>query len=170
MPPKAAPVASGPNATESEIKLAFAIMKLVARPTSSAAFAKIAEDAGFASGDSVRHLVRRAAEKHDWFSAVGDEAAGGATPRPRKVATPRKKKLAEAAEEGAEDEGTPAKKRARKGKGKAAAAAAAAAAKEETPEEEEEAGDKGGGSKDAEVDAEVDADAGGSQEKEDDDI
>lgn len=162
MPPKAASVASGTNATESEIKLAFAIMKLVARPTSSAAFAKIAEDAGFASGDSVRHLVRKAADKHDWFSAVGDEATGGTTPRPRKVATPRKKKIAEAAEEGAEEEGTPTKKRARKGKGKAAAAAAAA--KEETPEEE--AGDKGGASKDAEVDA----DAGGSQEKEDGEI
>ncbi|WQF78770.1 hypothetical protein CDEST_03784 [Colletotrichum destructivum] len=154
MPPKAAPVAFGTNATESEIKLAFAII---------AAFAKIAEDAGFASGDSVRHLVRKAAEKHDWFSAVGDEAAGGTTPRPRKVATPRKKKIAEAAEEGAEEEGTPTKKRARKGKGKAAVAAAAAA-KEETPEEE--ADDKGGASKDAEVDA----DAGGSQVKDDGEI
>ncbi|GKT82369.1 hypothetical protein Ct61P_00219 [Colletotrichum tofieldiae] len=77
------------------------MLKLMPRPASSAVYAKIAEEAGFASGDSVRHMVRKAAEKHDWFS----------------------KKLAEAAEDGAEqEEGTPTKKRARKGKGKAAPA------------------------------------------------
>ncbi|GKT43537.1 uncharacterized protein ColSpa_03718 [Colletotrichum spaethianum] len=121
MPPKAASNASGINATENEIKLALAILKLVPRPTSAAAYAKIAEDAGFASGDSVRHMVRKAAEKHDWFSLVTEELA--AAPRPKKAATPRKKKIAEAAEEDAEEEGTPTMKRARKGKGNDAAAA-----------------------------------------------
>ncbi|GJC77366.1 hypothetical protein ColLi_00204 [Colletotrichum liriopes] len=121
MPPKAAPVAAGTNATENEIKLALAMLKLMPRPASSAVYAKIAEEAGFASGDSVRHMVRKAAEKHDWFSVTTEEL--GATPRPKKAATPRKKKLSEAAEDGAEqEEGTPTKKRARKGKGKAAPA------------------------------------------------
>ncbi|KZL64063.1 hypothetical protein CI238_04441 [Colletotrichum incanum] len=128
MSPKAAPIAPGTNATENEIKLALAMLKLMPRPASSAVYAKIAEEAGFASGDSVRHMVRKAAEKHDWFSVATEEL--GATPRPKKVATPRKKRLAEAAEEGAEEEGTPTKKRARKGKGKAAPA-------EEAPEEED---------------------------------
>ncbi|KAK1994763.1 hypothetical protein LX36DRAFT_713652 [Colletotrichum falcatum] len=162
MPPKAAPPVTGLNATEAEIRLAFALLKFMRRPTTAAVYDDIAAAVGSASGDSVRHGVRKAADKHAWFSqAPADEpGSAAATPRPRKTATPRKKKIAEvndadddnnndeaggaAAAQGEqqEDEGTPKKKRARKAKAKAVPAAAAAAApaatEKEAPEEEEE--------------------------------
>ncbi|EFQ27379.1 uncharacterized protein GLRG_01874 [Colletotrichum graminicola M1.001] len=133
MPPKAALPVPGLTATEAEIKLAFAVLKFMRRPNTTPVYDAIAVEAGSASGDSVRHGVRKAADKHGWFSQAPAEdpaSAPAATPRPKKAATPRKKKIAEVDDEDeataagqGEDEGTPKKKRARKAKGKAAAAA-----------------------------------------------
>ncbi|EXF85133.1 hypothetical protein CFIO01_03204 [Colletotrichum fioriniae PJ7] len=134
MPPKttASEAAATLNLTDGELKLALAMMKHVERPT-TAVLEKMAEEAGLSGASSARTLLTRAANKHGWFagggsSSNGTEDGSGSipTPRPKKTATPRKKKIAEV-EEGAEEEGTPTKKRGRKSKAQKAAEEAAAA-------------------------------------------
>ncbi|KAK1579238.1 uncharacterized protein LY79DRAFT_582680 [Colletotrichum navitas] len=149
MPAKAALPVPGIAATEAEIKLAFAVLKFMRRPNTTAVYDGIAVEAGSASGDSVRHGVRKAADKHGWFSQAPaeDPASGPATPRPKKAATPRKKKIAEVDEEDEagtaaagqrDEEGTPKTKRARKAKSKDKAVAAAVVTEEETSGGEKE--------------------------------
>ncbi|KXH67674.1 hypothetical protein CSAL01_08708 [Colletotrichum salicis] len=160
--------------TDGELKLALAMMKHVERPT-TAVLEKMAEEAGLSSASSARTLLARAATKRGWFTGgtaartVGSgtencTASGNTTPRPKKTATPRKKKIAEV-EEGAEEEGTPTKKRGRKTKAQktaeeaaAAVATAAAAADQEDedmkedsdgPTKEEAGAAEGGKEKDA---------------------
>ncbi|KAK2012517.1 hypothetical protein LZ32DRAFT_618310 [Colletotrichum eremochloae] len=149
MPPKAALPVPGLNATEAEIKLAFTVLKFVRRPNGMAIHDEIAIETGSASGDSVRHGVRKAADKHAWFSRAPAEEPGDATatPRPKKAATPRKKKIAEVNEEDEEAggdgqgevEGTPKKRRKAKGKAKVKDAGCSYAEHESTsPVSEEE--------------------------------
>ncbi|KAK1479569.1 hypothetical protein CCUS01_04698 [Colletotrichum cuscutae] len=134
MPPKtaASEAAATLNLTDGELKLALAMMKHVDRPT-TAVLEKMAEEAGLSSASSARTLLARAATKHGWFAGSGssnstEEGSGSIpTPRPKKTATPRKKKIAEV-EEGAEEEGTPTKKRGRKSKAQKAAEEAASSA------------------------------------------
>ncbi|KAK1471199.1 hypothetical protein CTAM01_16630 [Colletotrichum tamarilloi] len=155
MPPKtaASEAAATLNLTDGELKLALAMMKHVDRPT-TAVLEKMAEEAGLSSASSARTLLARAATKHGWFAGSGssnsteDGSGSASTPRPKKTATPRKKKIAEV-EEGAEEQGTPTKKRGRKSKAQKAAeeaaasasAAEAAAEKDADDEEIKESGD-----------------------------
>ncbi|KAJ3941090.1 uncharacterized protein N0V96_008967 [Colletotrichum fioriniae] len=170
MPPKTttSEAAATLNLTDGELKLALAMMKHVERPT-TAVLEKMAEEAGLSGASSARTLLTRAATKHGWFAGGGnnsteDGSGSVPTPRPKKTATPRKKKIAEV-EEGAEEEGTPTKKRGRKSKAQkvaeeaaaeaaALASAAEAAAEKDVDDEEmkedgdgavkEETGDAGG--------------------------
>ncbi|KXH38332.1 hypothetical protein CNYM01_07522 [Colletotrichum nymphaeae SA-01] len=133
MPPKTAAfeAAATLNLTDGELKLALAMMKHVDRPTTTV-LEKMAEEAGLSGASSARTLLTRAATKHGWFAGGGssnstDDGSGSIpTPRPKKAATPRKKKISEV-EEGAEEQGTPTKKRGRKSKAQKAAEEAAAA-------------------------------------------
>ncbi|KAK1691080.1 hypothetical protein BDP55DRAFT_627748 [Colletotrichum godetiae] len=129
MPPKknsdAGAAAGGLDLTDSEIKLMFAMMEIMNRP--SIDYDALAVKLGSASANAARTRVATAVKQHPtWFTGPGGPSAtgegsstagnDGSTPvkKPRVKRTPKKKAPSDEEDgENAEEQDTPSKKKAR---------------------------------------------------------